>query len=259
MPAMVELNPGQRVLRWTLLVEADPLIAASGRLRRRWLCRCDCGCERLVLDQSLRLALRSATGGSRSCGCLALERSTKHGHNTEARPSSEYMAWVAAKKRCFNPRNHSYRNYGGRGIRMCQEWAASFEAFLRNMGPKPSPTYSLDRIDPDGDYEPGNCRWASPSVQARNKRNVTFYDFGGERLVLAEVAARLGISRSQAGRLVRRGVLMVRGVAGRAAPGRTGCLAEGLIDLNDVLPLGWPLNDVGAGSIVAPTCGGALS
>ena len=107
------------------------------------------------------------------------------------------------------------------------------------MGPKPYPTYSLDRIDPNGDYEPGNCRWASPSVQARNKRNVRWYDFRGERLILAEVAAQLGITRDAARALERRGALP----AGRTGPPPGGFYRAILIDLNDVPPLGWPPSD----------------
>ena len=250
---MRELHAGRRVVRWTLLSESEPATARSGRKRRRWLCRCECGTEKLVLEQSLRLALRSETGGSRSCGCLVAERLVRHGHNRHDGPSAEYTAWIAAKKRCFNPRNPSYNGYGRRGIRMCPEWARSFEAFLRDMGPKPYPTYSLDRIDPNGDYEPGNCRWASPSVQARNKRNVRWYDFRGERLILAEVAARLGITRDAARALERRGALP----AGRTGPPPTGGFYRAiLIDLNDVPPLGWPPSDGLAAMASEMACGG---
>jgi hypothetical protein len=161
----------------------------------------------------------------------------RHGHNRHGGPSVEYTAWIAAKKRCFNPRNPSYDAYGRRGIQMCPDWARSFEAFLRDIGPKPHPTYSLDRIDPNGDYEPENCRWASPFVQARNKRNVRWYDFEGERLILAEVAARLGITRDAARALERQGALPARPTSRPPVGGHVRAI---LIDLNDVPPLGWP-------------------
>jgi hypothetical protein len=136
---------------------------------------------------------------------------------------------------------------------MCPEWARSFDAFLRDMGPKPHPTYSLDRIDPNGDYEPGNCRWASPSVQARNKRNIRWYDFRGERLILAEVAARLGITRDAARALERRGALPAR----RAGPPpANGFFRAILIDLNEVPPLGWPASDALGAVASEMACGG---
>lgn len=232
---MTELYPGFRVARWTLIALGQPNISKAGRERRRWLCRCSCGTEKLVLEQSLQLALRATAGGSRSCGCLAIERSTKHAHNSAGGPTSEYSAWLAAKKRCLNPRNPSYKGYGQRGIGMCPTWAASFAAFLRDMGLKPDPTYSLDRIDPDGDYAPGNCRWAPPAVQARNKRNVRWYAFQGELLVLAEIAARLGISRDQARSLERRECLPAEPVH----RGPFASIASHQIDLNEVDPLDW--------------------
>lgn len=161
------LESGVRIGRLTLLQEQEPLVSASGRRRRRWLCRCDCGTQTLVLAQNLSHAARRPHGGSRSCGCLARERAVRHGEISANRPSPEYAAWIAAKKRCFNPSNASFRNYGGRGITVCSRWAQSFEAFLRDMGRRPGPGYSLDRIDPNRGYEPGNCRWADIATQSR--------------------------------------------------------------------------------------------
>jgi len=181
-----------------------------------------------------------------------VELATRHGQNRHRKPSPEYVAWLAAKKRCGNPRSGSYRHYGGRGIRMWPEWARSFEAFLRDVGCKPDPTYSLDRIDPDGHYEPGNCRWAPPLVQARNKRNVRWYDFRGERLVLAEVALRLGTTRDRARALERSGALPAGRIAER--PAQTTIIAPVgyVLDLNDVAPLAWLLADAaGEGPVAA--------
>ena len=229
---MQPLYPGQRVGRWTLLSVA-PKSATPASRRPRWLCRCDCGTEKLVLGQSLRLALRVSVGGSRSCGCLAIEVSTRHGSASNGRPSAEYLAWVHAKKRCNNPRNASYRNYGGRGIRMCVAWTDSFEAFFQDMGPRPSSKHSLDRIDPDGDYEPGNCRWATSDIQTRNKRNIRWFAFEGERLILADVAARLGITRDQARALEKRGRLPAWHIVGARMTSVRSPASWG-VDFNDV-------------------------
>ena len=230
------IESGMRVHRWLVLAEAEPLKACSGRLRRRWHCRCDCGSEKLVLQQSLALALRSPRAGSRSSGCYQFERAVKHAHNTRGRLTSEYMDWIAAKKRCENPRNASYRNYGQRGIQMCTEWAESFEAFLRDMGPKPNPAHSLDRIDPNGHYEPGNCRWASSKVEARNKRTNTWYLLQNERLLIGDIAVRLGVTRDEARAMVKRGTLPAQRIVNPAMNPVQLPSAE-VIDLNDAIQL----------------------
>lgn len=230
--AMTALRPGARIGRWTLLAALPPEARPPARPRPRWLCRCECGVEKRVLAQSLQLASGSPVGGSRSCGCLGVERSTRHAGASGKRPTAEYMAWSAAKKRCGNPRNASFRHYGARGIRVCPAWTASFDAFLRDMGPRPSPRHSLDRMDPSGDYTPGNCRWAPPDVQARNRRCTRWYAFEGDRLLLGELAARLGITRDQARGLERVGRLPAWRVQG-AAWIAIDASAAATIDLND--------------------------
>lgn len=222
--------PGKRVFRWTVIAPVART-NARGKWRYRWLCRCDCGVEKHVLQQSLKLALTSSAGGSRSCGCLAVEIATKHGNASLGRPSPEYMCWIAAKKRCVNPSNASYRHYGGRGIRMHPEWASSFEAFLRDMGPRPSAVHSLDRIDPEGNYEPGNCRWVTTDIQARNKRNVRWYAFEGQCLILEELATKLGMPRHQARALEKKGRLPAWQIVGWRDPAIQS--SSQLIDFNN--------------------------
>ncbi|MCK5608150.1 hypothetical protein KAR91_40085, partial [Candidatus Pacearchaeota archaeon] len=125
-----------------------------------WHCVCDCGRNITVYAESLK------GGDSKSCGCLNLERVTKHGMID----TIEYTSWKKMKSRCYNPKHKHFNHYGGRGITVCGRWMESFENFFKDMGPRPSKKYSLDRINNNGNYEPSNCRWATLSEQHRNTR-----------------------------------------------------------------------------------------
>ena len=112
------------------------------------------------------------------------------------RRTPEYGSWCAMITRCENPNHHNYPRYGGRGIGICERWRKSFAAFWRDMGPRPAGC-TLDRIEKDGDYEPGNCRWATAKKQSHNSSNPRFYALNGERLCISEWARRLGIGHER--------------------------------------------------------------
>jgi len=147
-----------------------------------WLCRCACGTERAVVGSHLR------NGTSTSCGCQA-PRHTIHGFTK----LPEYEVWRHMIARCQDTKRSDWPRYGGRGIKVCKRWRDSFPAFREDMGPRPSPSHSLDRIDNDGNYEPGNCRWATPLEQANNKSNNRYLTFDGQTLTVAQWARKLGI------------------------------------------------------------------
>jgi hypothetical protein len=164
MPAFKDLT-GRRFNRWTVLSCAGRSRGKSGNLI--WLCRCDCGTIREVAGNNL------PNGASKSCGCHneeARRSRITHGLTRRGKPKPlEYSSWSSMIQRCTKPTNTKWHNYGGRGIRVCDRWRNSFEAFLEGMGPRPSPSHSIDRIDNDSNYEPGNCRWATPKEQRANQ------------------------------------------------------------------------------------------
>ena len=148
-----------------------------------WRCVCDCGEQTEVRAYALR------SGEIKSCGCARADRVITHGKTN----TPEYKAWAGMIARCCNEKNKRYPLYGGRGINVCDRWRASFSDFLADMGQRPSPKHSLDRINNDGDYEPGNCRWADQKTQCRNRRNNVRHTAHGLTMTLPEWAEHLGI------------------------------------------------------------------
>lgn len=136
---------------------------------KEWLCICSCGSFKRSTTQLLN------RGAVKSCGCLKFDCQSnfKHGYavkDKNKRPN-EYNIWLGIKRRCNNPKDPAYKNYGGRGITICDRWLESFENFLEDMGFRPSPKHSIDRIDNDGNYCKENCRWVTREVQSINKRS----------------------------------------------------------------------------------------
>ena len=134
-----------------------------------WTCQCECGETCVVATSDLR------SGHTRSCGCLRREIAPKasltHGNTRGRRFSPTYVVWTAIKMRCLRASSPTYKDYGARGITVCDRWRDSFEAFLADMGERPSRKHSIDRINNSKGYEPGNCRWATQAEQVRNSRS----------------------------------------------------------------------------------------
>jgi hypothetical protein len=151
----------------------------------RWHCKCDCGNDRDVLAGNLR------SGQHISCGCLRKERNLLHGQAGRRTPT--YMSWAGMFARCYNPKTQQYKNYGGRGIKVHPSFR-DFQTFLEHIGERP-PGTSLDRIDVNGDYAPGNVRWATDKQQTRNKRDNRLITYKGETMCVTDWGEKLGINR----------------------------------------------------------------
>lgn len=179
---------GRSFGRW-IVVSGPSVRPHQGRMATMYWVSCSCGkLSRLVRASAL------VSGGSKSCGCvrdeLAASIHTRHG----GRYSPEYAAWMGMIDRCENPKMVSYRDYGGRGISVCERWRHSFASFREDVGPRPSSRHSLDRVDCNGNYEPGNVRWATSSQQNRNRRNNRIVCIFGESMCVVAAAERYGVS-----------------------------------------------------------------
>lgn len=180
------LNGVTRFGRLTVIGEGADYRSPAGQNVRRATFRCDCGKVAVLRISEVKQGLTV------SCGCYHAEIMRPHGHASGGNGTPEYRTWTAMKYRCSNPRCKMWPDYGGRGIKVCDRWSASFEAFLADMGPRPD-GHSLDRIDNDGNYEPGNCRWASKREQAANRRSTVLVDHAGQSIPLKEACRQIGI------------------------------------------------------------------
>lgn len=162
----------------------------------RWRCQCQCGNFKSVRTSHL------VYGKIQSCGCLRDQQSRERAlagvprKNFDGRSRTpEYSIFLAIRQRCNNPNNTFYHYYGGRGIKICDRWS-TFDAFIADMGRKPDPKSTIDRIDTNGDYTPENCRWVSRKVQQNNCRNNRRLTFNGITKTIAEWSQELGIHRN---------------------------------------------------------------
>ena len=139
-----------------------------------WLFKCDCGNEKVICVNNVK------RGNTKSCGCLFKKSNLIHGMEK----TKIYRAWASMKQRCLNSNNAKYKNYGGRGISICDEWA-SFENFYNDMGERPK-GLTLDRIDNNKGYYKSNCRWTTPEIQNNNKRNNVFLSYNGKTKTMTQ-------------------------------------------------------------------------
>lgn len=182
-----------------------------GRYTRMWLCTCDCGADRVVNHSHLQ------NGNTRSCGsksCKVNKGTTTHGQARRNAGTTEYRIWRSMKTRCDNPAAASFKHYGGRGIVVCTEWNNSFERFLADMGPRPSPEHTLDRIDTNGPYSRANCQWATLKQQVENKRNRIWLIYQGKSMLLVDAAKIAGVKYRTAVERFHRGVPIDRRARG---------------------------------------------
>ena len=166
MPKIISIEKGDKYGRLTIIKEIQCRITPGGMIKRQVICSCECGNEKVVVLNSLR------SGATRSCGCYRKEvtTQTKTIHGLWKHPL--YKTWADMKTRCYNTKDKYYKDYGGRGIKVCDRWIKSFPNFLQDMGERPT-GYSIDRINNDGNYEPSNCRWATNKEQQNNQRRNT--------------------------------------------------------------------------------------
>lgn len=194
----VSINAGDKYGRLTVIREVSPKVS-SGNIQRCVECSCECG----VVKEYRIYALRN--GNTRSCGCLSKEVSGLGLRTHGLSRTTEYGIWQGILQRCFNEDSDNYRHYGGRGITVCDRWK-SFANFYEDMGPRPSLKHSIDRKDNNGNYEPSNCRWATPKEQGRNRRISYLVEHDGETKCVAEWAEHYGLSPTVLyGRLVQLG------------------------------------------------------
>jgi hypothetical protein len=167
---------GHKLGRLTVTDQFRSALDNKGRPRSYWLCQCECGKEKWIMSQTLH------AGKAKSCGCVAhewfrkniapapkpwkREQETTHGKTN----SKVYTTWECMIQRCYNPNNISFKNYGGRGIEICPEWRKSFQAFYDAVGEPPTSKHTIDRMDNDGNYEPGNVKWSTRYEQTHNRR-----------------------------------------------------------------------------------------
>lgn len=167
------------------------VVSYVSRKPTKWSCRCSCG------NTSVATTINLRSGNTTSCGCVHRERCSVASRTHGQTGSTEYRTWSHMIARCYNPRDTDFKDYGARGITVCDEWHYSFEAFYRDMGPKPSPRHSIERVDNNSGYFAKNCIWGSPIQQANNQRQTIRLTLNGETRSLCDWARKIGVPRDR--------------------------------------------------------------
>lgn len=184
---------GRHFKRWRVVAFAGVV-----NKKRRWKCICDCGIIRTVTTDAL------ISGISGSCGCLQKEAASKHNRTHGLNRTPEHNSWGHMKQRCLNKKCANYSGYGGRGIKICKRWL-KFENFISDMGKRPGPRFTIERIDNDGDYKPGNCRWATHKEQVNNQGSNTMVTLDGITKNVSQWALEIGVSAKLLNERLRHG------------------------------------------------------
>ena len=180
---------GKKFGRLIVIKRVENHVQPSGKQYVQWLCKCDCGNETVVRGANLK------KGHTQSCGCLQKEKVTTHG----LKKTRLYVVWRDIKLRCFNPNANNFKDYGAKGVVMCEEWRNDFKAFYDWAKANGYDEKALrgectiDRIDTNGNYEPNNCRWTDNLTQQNNKKNNRFLTYNGETHTIAEWSRILNI------------------------------------------------------------------
>jgi len=183
MRKLIDLT-GRKFNRWLVLKQIG-----VKENRRIWECICDCGAIK-HLPTSLVYIVKS-------CGCLQKEAAIASILKRGVKPyRTERRIWRGIRDRCINPKSTHYHDYGGRGIKMCDSWLHSFDNFIKDMGPRPSNKHTIERIENDGDYELGNCKWATRKQQANNRRSNRLFEYNGISQTMQEIIDQTGIKKS---------------------------------------------------------------
>jgi hypothetical protein len=156
----------------------------------KWNCVCDCGVHHVVAGYALR------SGETKSCGCLRKEQARSNASKHGLKGTPLYSVWLSMKTRCLNPKSPPYKDYGGRGIKICARWKTNFKNFYEDMSPSYRKGLQIDRVDNDGDYCPENCRWSDCTTNIRNRRNTLRVNTSRGPVTVAEAAHRAGVGYS---------------------------------------------------------------
>lgn len=184
MSKLIDLT-GQKFGRLTVVERAEDYVGKSGNRKVRWLCKCECGKEAIIRGCDLK------DGHTKSCGCDPKRHNKKHGLGG----TRLYSTWNGMKRRCSNPNDKEYKNYGGRGVKVCDEWIDDFTKFYNwAVSHGYDDNLTIDRIDVNGNYEPSNCRWVTMKTQQNNKSNNHLITYNGETHTMKQWSEMTGIS-----------------------------------------------------------------